>query len=87
MANEKSLKNNATQLRQIKHHIDIDKLEVNKIYHIPPIITIERMDIQILAIEGDDIKFKRVDNTTDKDEKSMKKSSILSRFLVKKLPY
>ena len=31
------------------------------------------MDIQILAVEGDDIKFKRVDGT-DKTEKSMKKS-------------
>ena len=84
MAEKKTVKDNAAELRKIKHHIALDKLEVNKIYHIPPILTIERMDIQILGVEGDDIKFKRVDGT-DKTEKSMKKSSILSRFLVKKL--
>ena len=86
MAEKKTVKDNAAELRKIKHHIALDKLEVNKIYHIPPILTIERMDIQILGVEGDDIKFKRVDST-DKTEKSMKKSSILSRFLVKKLGY
>ena len=86
MADKKTVKDNAAELRKIKHHLPLDKLEVNKIYHIPPILTIERMDIQILGVEGDDIKFKRVDGT-DKTEKSMKKSSILSRFLVKKLPY
>lgn len=86
MAEKKTVKDNAAELRKIKHHIALDKLEVNKTYHIPPILTIDRMDIQILAVEGDDIKFKRVDST-DKTEKSMKKSSILSRFLVKKLPY
>jgi hypothetical protein len=87
MAEKKTVKDNAAELRKIKHHIALDKLEVNKIYHIPPILTIERMDIQILGVDGDDIKFKRVDSTTDKAEKSMKKSSILSRFLVKKLGY
>lgn len=86
MAEKKTVKDNAAELRKIKHHLELDKLEVNKIYHIPPILTIERMDIQILGVEGDDIKFKRVDGT-DKTEKSMKKSSILSRFLVKKLRY
>ena len=86
MAEKKTVKDNAAELRKIKHHIALDKLEVNKISHIPPILTIERMDIQILGVEGDDIKFKRVDGT-DKTEKSMKKSSILSRFLVKKLGY
>ena len=86
MAEKKTVKDNAAELRKIKHHLPLDKLEVNKIYHIPPILTIERMDIQILGVEGDDIKFKRVDGT-DKTEKSMKKSSILSRFLVKKLGY
>ena len=82
MATDKTVKGNAAELRKIKHHIEADNLEVNSIYHIPPILTIERMDVQILGIDGDDIKFKRVDSTTDKSEKSMKKSSILSRFIV-----
>lgn len=86
MGNENTIKNKQNELKKIKHHLDWTELEINKVYHIPPIITIERMDVQITAIEGDDIKFKRVDGN-DKSEKSMKKSSILSRFLVKKLGY
>jgi hypothetical protein len=87
MANENTIKSKQNELKKIKHHLDWTELEINKVYHIPPIITIERMDIEITAIDGDDIKFKRVDSTTDKTEKSMKKTSILSRFLVKKLKY
>ena len=37
MAEKKTVKDNAAELRKIKHHIALDKLEVNKIYHIPPI--------------------------------------------------
>ena len=87
MAEENTVKSKASELRKIKHHIAFEDLEVNKTYHIPPIITIARMDIQILDIKDDGIKFKRVDNTTDKEEKIMKKSSILARFLVKKRGY
>ena len=45
------------------------------------------MDIKITAIEGDDIKFKILNSPNDAEEKSMKKSSILSRFIVKKINY
>ena len=87
MAEDNTVRSKATELRKIKHHIALEDLEVNKTYHIPPIITIERMDIQILNIDGENIKFKRVDSTIDNEEKIMKKSSILARFLVKKMKY
>lgn len=85
MGNENTIKNKQGELKKIRHHVT--DLKVDETYHIPPIMTIERMDIKIVGIEGDDIKFKRVDSNTDIGEKVMKKSSILSRFLVKKLKY
>lgn len=85
MANENTIKNKQGELKKIKHHV-LD-LKVDETYHIPPIMTIERMDIKITSIDGDDIKFKRVDGSNDVSEKSMKNTSILSRFLVKKLKY
>ena len=87
MANKVTIKNSADALKKIKHHLDSSQLEVNKVYHIPPIISIKRMDIKITAIEGDDIKFKILNSPNDAEEKSMKKSSILSRFIVKKINY
>ena len=38
MAEENTVKSKATELRKIKHHIAWENLEVNKVYHIPPII-------------------------------------------------
>ena len=41
----------------------------------------------ILGLEGDYIRFKRTDSTTDNAEKKMHKTSILSRFIVNKRKY
>lgn len=87
MAEEHTIKSKADELKKLRHHLNWTELEINGEYHIPPIITIERMDIKITSIEGDDIKFRRTDKPSDTAEKSMKKSSILSRFVVKKLKY
>ena len=87
MGEKRNIRNSQNELNKIKHHISWDSLEVNKVYHIPPVLTIERMDIMILGVEGDFIRFKRVDSTTDKDEKKMHKTSILSRFIVNKRKY
>jgi hypothetical protein len=86
---ERTIKDSQNELKKIKHHINWDDIEVNRIYHIPPIITIERMDILITEKDEKDgkIKFQRIDSTTDVSEKAMHSSSILARFLVKKKRY
>lgn len=87
MAEERTIESCKDDLKKIKAHIHPSNLKNNKVYHIPPVITLERMDIMVLGFEGDYIRFKRVDSTTDKDEKKMHKTSILSRFIVNKRKY
>ena len=84
MAEKRTIESCKDDLKKIKPHIHPTNLKINKVYHIPPVITLERMDVIILGLEDDFIRFKRVDSSTDKDEKKMHKTSVLSRFLVNK---
>jgi len=83
----KKIKDHMEELKIIKHHIKPQELEVGKEYHVPPFFSIKRMDIQITSKEGSKVKFKITSDGTDKTEKSMEESSILSRFIVKKMTY
>ncbi len=84
MAEKRTIENCKEELKKIKAHIHPSNLKVNNVYHIPPVITLDRMDIMILGMEGDYIRFKRVDSSTDTAEKKMHKTCILSRFIVNK---
>ena len=83
----KNLKDHVDELKAIKHHINPKELEIGEEYHVPPFITINRMDILITAREGSAIKFKIISDPSEKDEKKMEESSILSRFVVKKMKF
>lgn len=87
MAKERKIKDYIDDLKIIKHHINPQELEVGEEYHVPPIISIKRMDIIITSKENGVIKFKITSNTTEKGEKTMEHSSILSRFVVKKMKF
>lgn len=69
------------ELSRVKHHVSFDDIEVGKVYHIPPIVSIERMDIKIVKKTEDKIVF-NVLGSTDASDKDMHKTSILARFLV-----
>lgn len=87
MGEKRNIRNSQNELNKIKHHISWDSLEVNKVYHIPPVLTIERMDVLITEKSDDNIKFKIISGTNKEEVKSMHKTSILSRFLVNKRKY
>lgn len=84
MATSKKIKDHIDELKVIKHHIVPQELEVGKEYHVPPFFSIKRMDIIITSNDNGVVKFKIISDSTEKDEKTMESSSILSRFLVKK---
>lgn len=83
----KKIKDHIDELKVIKHHIDPQELEVGKEYHVPPFFSIKRMDIVITSKENGNIKFKITSDATEKEEKTMEHSSILSRFIVKKMKF
>ena len=84
---EKKIKDCINELKVIKHHIKPQELEVGQEYHVPPFFSIKRMDILITSKEDDGIKFKITSDSSEKDEKTMAHSSILSRFVVKKMKF
>ena len=85
---KRKIKDYIDELKLIKHHIPTQELEVGIEYHVPPIISISRMDILITEKEGNNsVKFKITSGGTENGEKTMADSSILSRFVVKKHPF
>lgn len=83
----KKIKDHIDELKVIKHHINPQELEVGSEYHVPPFFSIKRMDIMITSKDNNVVKFKIINETTEKEEKTMEYSSILSRFLVKKMKF
>lgn len=87
MAEKRTIASCKDELNKIKGHIHPTNLKVNKVYHIPPVITLGRMDIMVLAFDGDYIHFKRVDNANNSEPQKMHKTSLLARFIVNKRKY
>ena len=85
MSNKK-IKEHMNELKVIGHHILPKDLKVGEVYHVPPIMTIKRMDILITSKDKNVVKF-RITSDNSNEEKTMDESSILSRFIVKSLKF
>jgi hypothetical protein len=86
MATDRKIKDYMNELKVIKYHVKPNELNVGDEYHVPPIISIKRMNIVITGKQGNIVKFK-ITSDSDKTEKTMDETSILSRFIVKKMKY
>ena len=71
------------ELQKIKSITPWEQIEVNKIYHIPPIISLERRDIVFLSKTENEGIYKRVDGG-DETEGKMHRTSVFARFLIRK---
>ena len=69
------------ELQKIKSITPWENIQVNRIYHIAPIISLERRDIIITSKTDDEATYKRVDNNDDKEGK-MHRTSVFARFLI-----
>lgn len=70
------------ELQKLPHMTLWNDVHAGEIYHIPPILGLERRKVLILTKSGNDATYKRVDDG-DKSERKMHKSSVFARFLVK----
>lgn len=82
----KTVKDMKTELQKIPSIIPWEKVEVNKIYHIPPIISLKRREIIITDKDDNSAKYRRVDGT-ETQEGVLHKTSVLARFLVVRKKY
>ena len=63
-----------------------ENVEVNSVYHIPPLVTLERREILILTKDGDSATYRRVGDEENK-ERTMAKTSVYAKFIVKRKKY
>ena len=63
-----------------------ESIEVNNVYHVPPLVTLERREIFILTKDGESATYRRVGDKEQK-ERTMMKTSVFAKFLVKRKKY
>ncbi len=63
-----------------------ESIEVNTVYYVPPLVTLERREIFILTKEGDSATYRRIGDKEQK-ERTMMKTSVFAKFLVKRKKY
>jgi len=80
---KRSLQELKPQLQKLKSVVPWSEILPNTVYHVPPIITLERRDLLILTKEGDKATYKRIGDAEQK-ERTMYNTSVFARFLVKK---
>ena len=80
---KRSIQELKEELQKIKSITPWEEVEVNRIYHISPIISLERRDVMILSKTGDEATYKRVDCNDEKEGK-MHRTSVFARFLIKR---
>lgn len=74
------------QIDNIKSITPWESIEVNAVYHIPPLVTLERREIFIISKEGDSATYRRIGDKEQK-ERTMAKTSVYAKFLVKRKKY
>ena len=77
------LKENIDKLKSVTPW---ESIEVNTVYHVPPLVTLERREIFILKKEGDSATYRRIGDKEQK-ERTMMKTSVFAKFLVKRKKY
>ena len=80
---KRSIQELKEELQKIKSITPWEDIEVNHIYHIAPIISLERRDVLILSKTADEATYKRVDGNDDKEGK-MHRTSVFARFMIKR---
>jgi hypothetical protein len=80
---KRSIQEVKEELQKIKRITPWEEVEVNRIYHIAPIVSLERRDLLILSKTGDEAEYRRIDDSENKQGK-FHKTSVFARFLVKR---
>lgn len=63
-----------------------ETVEVNTIYHIPPLVSLKRREVLILTKNRNSATYKRVGDK-EQVERTMFKTSVFAKFLIKRKKY
>ena len=74
------------KIDKIKSVTPWESIEVNSVYHVPPLVTLERREVFILTKEGDSATYRRIGDKEQK-KRTMMKTSVFAKFLVKRKKY
>lgn len=83
---KRSIKEMKEELQKLPSVTPWEDIKENEIYHIPPLITLERRDLHILSKNGNSAVYVRVGDK-EKKERTLYDSSVFARFLVKRKKY
>lgn len=80
---KRSIKDLKDDILKLKCITPWENIEVNKVYHIPPIGTLTRRELMILNKNDDTATYRRIGDA-EKKERTMHKSSVFAKFIVKR---
>lgn len=83
---KRSIQELKSELQKLPSVTPWDEIKANEVYHVPPLISLERRDLLILTKDGKKVTYKRIGDTEQK-ERTMYDSSVFARFLVKRKKY
>jgi len=83
---KRSIQELKSELQKLPSVTPWDEIKANEVYHVPPLISLERRDLLILTKDGKKVTYKRIGDTEQK-ERTMYDSSVFARFLVKRRKY
>ena len=83
MAQKRSIQDFKEEIINLRNVTHWDDIEINKVYHIPPIISLERRDILIMSKKGDSCTYRKIGDKEQK-ERTMFKTSVFAKFLVRR---
>jgi hypothetical protein len=84
--NQRSVQDLKAQITALKSITPWDSIEANAVYHIPPIITLERREILVLTKDDEKATYRRIGDK-DQKERTMFKTSVFAKFIVKRKKY
>lgn len=83
---KRSIQELKSELQKLKSVVPWAEIKANEVYHVPPLISLERRDLLILTKDDKKATYIRVGDT-EKKERTMYDSSVFARFLVKRKKY
>ena len=76
-----TIKSKQSELVKLRYATPWEEIKEDNVYHIPPILTLNRRDVIIISKNDDEAIYRKIG---DKENHKMHKMSVFARFLIKR---